>query len=419
MNVRDNDNAIKLLEFVLIFSFFLIALFFLYSPSYLIYIVVSAFVLIKFNNNYSFGLFILLIMVWLVVNSTNVISYQNFVLASDDFSSYYNNYLGFLHYGINEENLFEFGYSEIMLPLLNYIASLIIGQPEPYKLKFLYSILQSTGVLYCCVKISRHYKLDLSNSILLTAAVLVFYKPLVGIQLSRQMFSSIFIIAFIFTNNKFERVIFALIAFCFHSSAIVLLPITQYLLTKRKRKDLYYSLIIVLLAYAAFIVVFTSFKNELINIPVLNKLDYTFRMFNEPEKIKQSVFTSFLLLIYLIPALIFSILNKKSDGFKYNIAIICVFLISFCIVPGFNNRLFFAELYVFLGFFYYMVFFYNRVNAREHVSRLIIFILFTILFFQSQFSSENRRFDSFELEPFYYLKYLEYRETEINRGLLE
>ncbi|HHA5234508.1 TPA: oligosaccharide repeat unit polymerase, partial [Escherichia coli] len=51
MNVRDNDNAIKLLEFVLIFSFFLIALFFLYSPSYLIYIVVSAFVLIKFNNN--------------------------------------------------------------------------------------------------------------------------------------------------------------------------------------------------------------------------------------------------------------------------------------------------------------------------------------------------------------------------------
>ncbi|HGT5404991.1 TPA: O120 family O-antigen polymerase, partial [Escherichia coli] len=127
----------------------------------------------------------------------------------------------------------------------------------------------------------------------------------------------------------------------------------------------------------------------------------------------------FLLLIYLIPALIFSILNKKSDGFKYNIAIICVFLIFFCIVPGFNNRLFFAELYVFLGFFYYMVFFYNRVNAREHVSRLIIFILFTILFFQSQFSSENRRFDSFELEPFYYLKYLEYRETEINRGLLE
>ncbi|HBA9809160.1 TPA: oligosaccharide repeat unit polymerase, partial [Escherichia coli] len=85
----------------------------------------------------------------------------------------------------------------------------------------------------------------------------------------------------------------------------------------------------------------------------------------------------------------------------------------------FNNRLFFAELYVFLGFFYYMVFFYNRVNAREHVSRLIIFILFTILFFQSQFSSENRRFDNFELEPFYYLKYLEYRETEINRGLLE
>ncbi|EKI8677526.1 oligosaccharide repeat unit polymerase, partial [Escherichia coli] len=54
-----------------------------------------------------------------------------------------------------------------------------------------------------------------------------------------------------------------------------------------------------------------------------------------------------------------------------------------------------------------------------HVSRLIIFILFTILFFQSQFSSENRRFDNFELEPFYYLKYLEYRETEINRGLLE
>lgn len=208
-------------------------------------------------------------------------------------------------------------------------------------------------------------------------------------------------------------------AFCFHSSAIILLPITQYLLTKRKRKDFYYSLIIVLLAYAAFIVVFTSFKNELINIPILNKLDYTFRMFNEPEKIKQSVFTSFLLLIYLIPALIFSILNKKSDGFKYNLAIICVFLISFCIVPGFNNRLFFAELYVFLGFFYYMVFFYNRVNAREHVSRLIIFILFTILFFQSQFSSENRQFDSFELEPFYYLKYLEYRETEINRGLLE
>lgn len=417
MSVNNPTYAVKNVFLIIIFiaSIFLSVL----SPSCTVFIIIALLFLVNFHGNSSYyGLFLLLLTLWLVFNAIDVISFKNFVYASDDFSSYYNNYLDFLKFGFNKDSLFEYGNIEIALPLLNYLCSLIIDGPEPYKVKFIYAFIQGFGVLFCCFRISSYYHMNLKRTVLLVSLVLIFYKPIVALQLSRQTFSSIFIVAFIFTNRRLHKIIYFIIAILFHSSTIILLPISIFLFRNRTKKDFVITLIIISCLFALTQITYSVLRLSVINVPILNKLDYIVRALSDPDKIRQSVLTSFLLICYLVPILIGCIVKKWSGNLKYNILIILSLLIIFCMFPGFNNRILLPELYLFLGFYYFNILFDNVGNTVVFY-KVIVVVCFSFLFIQSHYNEENRRFSNFELQPLYYLNFFSQQEDTINRDELE
>ncbi len=417
MNVYKNSFAISGLGIFFIFSilFSLTA----FSPTLSVYFLILFLVFCNFpENNSAHGLLVLLVFTWVIFNALDVVSFENFILASDDFSSYYNNYVNFQMNGFYSEAFFEFGYGEIALPLINYLSSLIIDGYEPYKLKLIYSVLQSFGLIGCCISIAKYYNLSLKQRYLLIAVVIAFFKPLVGIQLSRQCFSSIFIVLSIFSYNRSKKISFFLISFLFHSSAIILYPLTVFLFKKRTKRDFLLTVISALGLYLFFTIAYSILRDSIINIPILNKLDYALRMISEPDKLRQSVITSLLLMIYLTPLILICFYSKKQSYFKFNILIIFTFLIFFSTFPGVNNRIFLTQLYLFLGVYYYLIMFHG-FNTYNLYHRLFVALCFTFLFVQSHYGNEGRRFSNFDINPFFYMQTLDHKEFEINRGALE
>lgn len=419
--MKSNNNIVnyKLLFFILVSS--IIALTFVFSPAITIYVVVLLIALLHIKNvNSYFGLLLLLLFLWLVSNAIDVTSYVNFLYKSDDFSTYYNNYLGFVFNQRQQNDIFEFGPIEFGLPVLNYILAFVLQSPEPYKVKFLYSLLQGGGLLICAYKIARYYKLDSKEFGLLVFLIIIFYKPLLAIQLSRQCYSTIFIVLYCFSRGSTSKISFALLAIVFHTSAIFLLPISVYLFKARTKKDFYLSFCIILSLFVSVEVFLYFLQSSLINIPVLNKLDFAVRAYNDDEKKQQAIITSLLLIAYLMP-LIFTLLVSGSNmPYRYNIYIMTLVLIVFCAYPGFNNRVFFAQLYFLLGYYYFMIFFYK--NSKNIIlKKMFMLMCFTFLFMQShlKISNEEQRLDFFNLTPFHYLENLSESGGYIDRDKLE
>ncbi|MEY0174294.1 EpsG family protein [Providencia rettgeri] len=412
-------NDYKYSNIVILSILLLVSLLVVFSPTLSLYFIVSFLILFSLKNNSYYGVVILLLILWLFFNAINTIAFQNFIYSSDDFSSYYNNYLSFLYSDDFLKNLTEFGYFEVGLPFLNFLLTLIIQEPEPYKVKFYYSILQGIGVIYCAMRAAKYYNLNVNSTILLITLTIVFYKSILAIQLSRQTFSSIFIILYIFSTNKKSKFIFLLSSVIFHSSAIFLLPISIFLFKKRTKKDFLIFALIATFIYTIIQFSYLLLQSSLINYPIINKLDFSIRLLRDDEKVKQSIDTSILLMAYIVPILFLSFISKNHSHFKYNYLIIIFGLFLFQSFPGLNNRVFFLQLYFFLGFYYFSTFFIFG-KSNHLVYKIFILIIFNFLFLQTHLiRDENiKRFPEYSNTPFYYLNNISEKNQSVDRTLL-
>lgn len=147
----------------------------------------------------------------------------NFTVRSDDFISYYNNYL--FSYNGEYEEIFEYGKGiEIFVPILNLIFSVIIDEPYPYVLKLLHSICLFSLVLTLVIQIGNYHKIGFNSTSLLFLCVIVLIQPLLMIQFLRQAYGALFVLIAIFTMDKRLRRLLLILAVMSHITSIIMYP---------------------------------------------------------------------------------------------------------------------------------------------------------------------------------------------------
>ena len=329
----------------------------------------------------------LLIFMVLVSIAFHNVSYENFILESDDFTDYYNNYLGFLNEGFTLFYLFRFG-PEINLALFNFILSELINGPYPYLLKFIYSLLQ-VFLLYLVIrKIRLKEELNFFSYIILFSLVIIFFKSNLLIQYSRQAFSSMLILLAVFSTGK-DKKLYLVIALLTHLSAFIVYPLCKILMTEMSKKLFIRALFISFLIFI-FLLSSSYISGYVSGIPLLNKLVYVTKNMNNTESVITSIKSSMMLVLYMMPIFFYSIVTSfrmQNQGFQYNVYLIVFIIILFSAFPGFINRVFLPVISVFLGYFYYKILFINSFRYKDLAIRLTAVLLFhVIIFFASSFS---------------------------------
>lgn len=395
----------------------------LFSPIIAVVIVVTTLIFLKVSDqNLQYGITFLLLSLLIIVNAIDAISIKNFVIVNDDFSAYYNNYLSFLDMRTVSvvDGIFEFGMVEIGLPTLNYLLSLLIGSNEPYVLKFFYAIIQLSLLFYCCMVIAKNKKMTARDFTILCCVCFVFYKSLLAIQISRQTFSSFMIVLGIFSDSRRKTIFFYMLAIIFHSSAIFLYPLSVYLFQERKLKDFYLSAVVAICGWVFIQLMYQLLLINIINIPVLNKLDFAFQALQHPEMIKQSVLTSLLLILYLMPLVGYTIIRWGYSKYKYNVFILILVLVIYCKYAGFINRIFILQLYIFLGYYYYFTLFENN-NKNKLTKYIFILCCFLFLLGQSHYklTEKDTRFPLIGDQPLYFLDNINEKQNFVDRFKLE
>lgn len=353
------------------------------------------------------------------------LSVENFQVRSDDFTSYYNYFLDIHYKYVSLSELIKYSFPEIGLPLVNYISEIVINNIEPYKLKSIYLIIHLTGLYIIINLVSIRLKFNNGQLAIFSCLTIVFFNSIIGIQVSKQTISSIFILIGIFSERKPFRTISILCAVVFHLSALLIYPLSMFLLKKRSRKDIIYVLFTVVIVNVLLLFIIPRISSFLIGIPVLDKLDFTIRMMSDPERVLQSLRTSLMLLIYLSPLVIYSFLFRQYPQISYvnNVMILIILVLGFCYFPGINNRVFLIQFYIFLGFYYALVFLKegNLNKLNEFSARLLLLFVAVIMLINTHFlkAGAYSRFDIVGETPFYYMSTLDEEVGRINRSILD
>ncbi|UPR28434.1 EpsG family protein [Vibrio crassostreae] len=370
-------------------------------------------------------LILMLSIYYILAASIAVSGVENFILRSDDFTSYYNEFLD-LRYspggGYDNIRLPEFGIS-----LLNVFIS-TFSDNNPYLIKTVYCMFLGLGIIYVIRVIKLRYGLTVFEYACLTVLTLAFCNWILVIQLSRQSFSVIFIFLAILSNRKISKILFVFFAAIFHLSALLLWPLYEFLLKPRTKREVKIVVPLLVLFSAIILLTIPYIGGLFIGIPILDKLDYTLRSFLDPDSINNAIRTSLIISFYFIILLAYDFLFgiKKGYGneaeYRYTVMIIVAMLLCFSYLPSVNNRVLLGPAYIFTGFYYFKFIIKGREfhKAKANV-RLFSLFAFVMVLFSSKFilNSENySRYDLVGDKPFYYVEYLFEEKYYIERRFL-
>lgn len=332
--------------------------------------------------------------------------------AESDFTTYYNNYLLFLDNGFTLDG-FEFGGgAEVGVPLLNYLFSLVIGEPLPYMIKFLYSMGQFFLLLVLCHKIQRHHNFSMVELCFLVALTLIFVKFAALQNHLRQGFSSLFILIFIFSDKKkLSRYGYFLLAIAFHLSAVIILPLMICILSFDKanmqRAIIFGSIFLGGFIYAIFSLIesYTAFFTG----PFWGKLIWSVLKFQDKAYVADSVLISVKVSFFLLLNFIILIFLKGTYAtvVRRSIALSLVIIFSFCYLPGVGRIV--SPIYLILtGYYYFLTF---RLCLSVPVRKMVVLLIccaMQVNWFLSPLY--YRDIEPVDIVPFFYMEKLFYTQ---------
>lgn len=389
--------------------FMLILILLAYSPRYL-FLFLSIFLVflsLKFKGENLIlkklcAVIVMIIMVFTL--AIHNLSFVNFESYNDDYISYYNNYLDFVDGYDDEKAFFNYGV-EVFITVFNYIISLFVHKPEPYKVKFIYSLVLGGGLIFTIFKMAKFKGLDVNETILLGALILVFYKSNLQIQYSRQAFSSIFIILSIFSVG-WGRILYLALALISHLSVVIIYPLMLLLFFDMDKKIFKKVVVLTILSPFVIFVTLISFGHLFQGLPLLGKLVYVLNNLFDPEMVLISLKSSLLYFLYIVPLLLVALYYRVKGcvvKFEKNIFLLLALLFSLSMFPGLLNRVLFPVTGVFLGYFYYIVLFEGRLNVNRAIKYVSIVFISIAMFLDSTYLGTSYvRFGVVGYLPFYY-----------------
>ena len=356
----------------------------------------------KVKNKHYILIFILSIsIISIVIASASKPLFNSF---ESDFVNYYNNYRYFLHGGFNLD-YFEFAKGiEFLLPLMNYLFSLIIQEPYPYIVFVLFSFSILLGLVFLSKKISDYYNLTLSQRYILLGFMLIFYKFGTATFYLRQTFSSLLILYAIFTKTK-KKYIYLGIAFFFHISTIIVYPIAKTIILGNKKQvyllgGFFIIFSSVMLLGGDKLLLFVLADNSILAIKLH---DFIAKVINNNlEDLKRLVFATLNIAIYFIFLLLsMKILKIKSEKIKLNLYLVILIIITLSFLPGLSLRLLNPIISFMIGFFFFKVLYDHLIHKQSLYIILVLFFLFQIKWFSN--ASYYYNYKVMDYHPLYYL----------------
>ncbi|WP_318418201.1 EpsG family protein [Photobacterium leiognathi] len=389
--------------FWLVFSFLFLLL--AYSPFLVFpFTIIGLFLFGISNYQREYNKYVVLFLIFSCFSLLiNVMSIPNFLNMSDDFTTYYNNYLSL--YSGDLTALFQFsGGLEIGLPLINLFLSAIINGQYPFVLRFFHCFILLCLYLYLIKLIIKRLNLNWKDISLLLALMLCFFKLSLSFYFLRQGYSSLFILMGFFAINRSNRVLFFFLSALFHLSSIVIIPLIYFLLEVKGKKShvlfrfscVFISILILLFLSKISLI---SFDNVF-----LQKLNFFFYYLNNQSYVLNSIKSTLTALIYLIPLLALSFISKdyKHSNETRTIVSIIFFSISFSYLPSITTRLMMPIFTFLMGYFYFISF-----RFVKNIYIKIIIVLLTVSYLNINWIFKDvlyyYRYPMVSTTPFYYL----------------
>lgn len=416
------DNDIKVISFDVVLCITSVMFLIAFAPVLSFFVSILGLILLgHFKSNNLKSYYYIFATSGCVSTLISATSHPVFLYSESDFTIYYYNYQLFLDSGFNTKFFFFAGGVEFGVPLLNYIFSVLIGHPMPFMVKLLHACIQTLLLYFCITKISQHHNLNLKNTALLLAFMLLFFKYGSTLNHLRQGYSSFFIIIALYSHRL--RLPFFFIALFFHLSALVIYPLLKFLLFSKDKKHLRrFSLIVIIGGVGIYLgldLVSALILNS--DYQLLGKLVWAFRHSIEGngavDSFKGTLFAS----IYFFPLLLLGIyaalFYKQRISFNYNILAMLSFLLSFSFLPGLTIRVLSSLLLIMMGYFYFLYFYYFIKFKQSFIFSFIFLSFFTFnwvgftpLYFYS--------YPMFDYKPFYYVSTFMTEKRAIRRYTL-
>lgn len=305
----------------------------------------------------------------------NTMSIPNFLNQSDDFVTYYNNYYSLYRGDFNA--LFEFsGGVEIGLPIINLLLSEVINANYPYVVKFFHCVILLA--LYLCVikLIIKRFRLNWKNTSLLIGLLLCFFKLSLAVYFLRQGYSSLFILIGLFAITPCFRRLCYVIAVLFHLSAVVIIPVVYFLLIVKNRKiHLLFRFGCVTISILLLLSISTLSSISFDNV-FLQKLNFFLFYLKNETYILNSIKSSIVSMLYLIPLILLMFVSKVNSKSIDNLGVVSIFIfiLSFSFLPSITTRMLMPILTYLIGYLYFISF-----CVLKNVKLKILLMLFSIL----------------------------------------
>lgn len=345
------------------------------------------------------------------------VSLQLFIYEESDLTSYYNAFLQLQKYGLASDVFGRYGFGlEFGLPVLDYLISRVLVYEMPYLYLLTHFCLMAGLVLLIVKRLTSIFGLNLQQSALLLAFMLLFLKFGSLTNHLRQSYSSLFIIFSILEKRWINK--FVLISIIFHLSAIVIYPLVRFLLRQQSFGQGFKSsglLIFLALLIQTFLI---PYFDELFYISEL--VYYKLKFMHETTLDDSSTMAYLRRLIsaslYIIVLIFLGFTINRRLFFESCgslISLLC-FLAAFSFLPGLAIRLLQPILMIMIGWLFFKVL-YLDLNFRY--TRQVGLVM--LIFFQAKWLFLNEgyydRISEGHYIPFYYVADIFEEVGPINR----
>ncbi|MET2847623.1 EpsG family protein [Vibrio owensii] len=342
------------------------------------------------------------------------LSRAQLIFNNDDFVYYYNYFLDFIK---QEGDARSYGGNVVIEPgltALNYLFATFIGE-QPYIYKAAHVILQTFLLFLCVVAIGKYYRLSVSAFILLFTLVLVFYEYGYSFHILRQGYASFFVVLAVFSRSKLSKLVFIVLATCFHITSVIVFPLVNFLI-KNDDPGLRRKFVFMLIAGSGVLMVVLVLLSGLASSnPLLMKLLVAYYKF---ESIGSVLLLSFKNNLNVLLLFLFLFFVKQFSGkdVRYdNLIPIVAFMFTVGLFPSFN-RLIYPISNILVGYLFYLYLCQKNKIINGHLFYLICFNLIVLrlilndgLFF---------RFEPVGQNAFYYLESISESAGWHNRALM-
>ena len=294
------------------------------------------------------------------------VSLQLFIYEESDLTTYYNGFLQLQKYGVASDVFGSYGFGlEFGLPVLDYLISRVLVYEMPYLYLLTHFCLMAGLVLLIVKRLTSIFGLNLQQSALLLAFMLLFLKFGSLTNHLRQSYSSLFILLAVLENKWFNKFVF--ISIIFHLSAVLIYPLVHFLLRPQSLgQGIKNSLLFIFISILIQSFLLPSF-DELFSI---SELFYSKLKFMHETSLDDTstivymrrVFSASLYIVVLI--FLGLMINRRLflERCGFLITILC-FLAAFSFFPGLAIRLLQPILSIMTGWLFFKVL-YLDVNFK-------------------------------------------------------